>query len=231
SGGGSGGSIWLTGLTLSGAGSIAANGGSGEPIHGGGGGGGRISWEVTASSFTGVTTAYGGAGANVGGAGTVYTELQGQNGQLVVDNGGRQGGTNTTLTITDNSLDLLVRGNAGVVAPGAWTLDSLTLASNGFLFALPGASLSINASSSITIEPSSAILAIGAGSGPGLGSGAGRSFNDNVHWPCGGGGYGGYGASGSFSNAVGGPTYGSQQSPSSTLGSGGGSYLPYSLGG
>ena len=40
SGGGSGGSVWLTAQTLAGGGVLSANGGAGEPTEGGGGGGG-----------------------------------------------------------------------------------------------------------------------------------------------------------------------------------------------
>ncbi len=69
SGGGSGGSIWLTAQTLSGAGGIAAQGGNGEPIHGGGGGGGRIAISSITNTFTGTASAYGGVGAQRGGAG------------------------------------------------------------------------------------------------------------------------------------------------------------------
>ena len=42
SGGGSGGSIWLTVNFISGSGTISANGGNGTLPYGGGGGGGRI---------------------------------------------------------------------------------------------------------------------------------------------------------------------------------------------
>ena len=42
SGGGAGGSVWISAGTLSGAGNISAMGGSGAPLGGGGGGGGRI---------------------------------------------------------------------------------------------------------------------------------------------------------------------------------------------
>ena len=41
-GGGSGGGIWFSCNSFEGSGSISANGGVGEPIHGGGGGGGRL---------------------------------------------------------------------------------------------------------------------------------------------------------------------------------------------
>src|SRR5208282_6093514 len=66
------------------------------------------------NSFAGSLAAYGGAGAMTGGAGTVYTELTGQNGLLVFDNGG-QVGTNSLVSVTSSSIDVLIRGNAGVI--------------------------------------------------------------------------------------------------------------------
>ena len=92
SGGGAGGSIWLTCQNLSGAGVLSANGGAGEPSQGGGGGGGRISLNFAANTFSGLTPARGGSGYIRGGAGTVYTRANGQfAGQVLVDNGGKSG--------------------------------------------------------------------------------------------------------------------------------------------
>ena len=82
--------------------------------------------------FPGSLAAYGGAGAKTGGAGTVYTKLTGQNGLLVFDNGGRTG-TNSSVAISDSSIDVLIRGNAAVIPSGAWTIGNLTIASNGLL--------------------------------------------------------------------------------------------------
>ena len=72
-GGGSGGSIYLTVGTLAGAGVIAANGGSG-PVPGGGGGGGRIAIyrHTVAGPVTVSIGAYGGSGYQVGGFGSIY---------------------------------------------------------------------------------------------------------------------------------------------------------------
>ena len=95
-GGGSGGSIWLTVGTLSGSGSITANGGSGVDSVGGGGGGGRIYISCNNNSFAGTVSACGGGGANWGGAGTVFIKPTAQNGQLILDNGGHAG-TNTPM--------------------------------------------------------------------------------------------------------------------------------------
>src|SRR5207249_11763602 len=114
SGGGSGGSLWLTAGLLSGTGVIAANGGAGSSVAGGGGGGGRISISFLTNHFTGTLSARGGAGVNYGGAGTIY--LLARNGgfpQVLVDNGGQRG-TNTTLT--GSQFDLTLSGGAVVNA-------------------------------------------------------------------------------------------------------------------
>jgi hypothetical protein len=232
SGGGSGGSIWMTGLTLAGSGTVSAKGGAGEPTHGGGGGGGRIALLFNSSSFLGSMVAYGGGGATIGGAGTVFTRSNGQNGLLIVDNGG-QLGTNTTLSVSDITVNALVRGNAGVMPTGAWSFGSLTVASNGLLLASPVTTMNLAAQGVITVEAGGGIVANGAGNGAsqgGGGPGAGHFIGLSPYWPCGGGGYGGNGASGSISNNLGGEANGAQNSLSG-YGSAGGSYLPYSSGG
>ncbi|MBF0244311.1 MAG: hypothetical protein HQL31_03445 [Planctomycetes bacterium] len=94
---GSGGSVYLTTKSLSGSGSIAANGG--DSGWGGAGGGGRVAVYLTDasddfSSFDGLITAYGGDATNGdpikdGAAGTVYLETIAQgsgNGELTIDN-------------------------------------------------------------------------------------------------------------------------------------------------
>jgi len=104
-GGGSGGSVWLTTGILTGSGSIMANGGNGADSIGGGGGGGRMAIYPAANLFGGAISAYGGGGANWGGAGTVFLQPTGQNGQLILDNGGHVG-TNT-LVQSASSADLI----------------------------------------------------------------------------------------------------------------------------
>jgi hypothetical protein len=71
SGGGSGGSIYLTAGTLAGAGTISADGGNGSE-SGGGGGGGRIAIYYDTDTFSGTVTASGGAGLSPGGTGTIF---------------------------------------------------------------------------------------------------------------------------------------------------------------
>jgi hypothetical protein len=229
SGGGSGGSVWLTALTLSGSGAITANGGGGDPTHGGGGGGGRIAIQCGTTTFAGSMAAYGGAGASIGGAGTVYTKLTGENGLLAVDNGG-QSGTNTLLAVGDEAIDVLIEGNAGVMPSGAWSIGNLTIASNGLLLATPLNTITLTAAGDIAIEAGGGLLANAAGFAAGAGPGAGHGYNDGLYRPCGGGGNGGNGASSSPTNGTGGTAYGNAAPPSG-LGSGGGTLQPDSIGG
>ena len=230
SGGGAGGSIWITAQLVSGSGAISAQGGAGEPTHGGGGGGGRIAIQCEANTFAGSAAAYGGAGAKTGGAGTVYTELTGQNGLLLFDNGGRTG-TNSLVAISSSDIDVLIRGNAAVIPSGAWTIGNLTIASNGLLLASSSLSpINLTASGNITIQSGGSLLTDSAGYAAGTGNGYGGSYNDGSYRPCGGGGYGGSGANGASTNAGGGTTYGPQTSPT-MYGSGGGQLMPYSFGG
>ena len=229
SGGGSGGSIWITAHNLSGSGIISAQGGAGEPIHGGGGGGGRIAVQCDVNTFSGSIAAYGGVGAKTGGAGTVYTKLTAQNGLLVFDNAGHSG-TNSLVAIADSTIDVLIRGNAAVIPSGTWNIGNLTIASNGMLLVSSLASpVNLTAAGNVTIQAGGSLLADSAGYPAGSGSGYGH--NDYVTgYPCGGGGHGGSGANGSSTIASGGMTYDSQTSPT-VAGSGGGTYPPNSIGG
>jgi hypothetical protein len=230
SGGGSGGSIWITAHLVSGSGAITAQGGAGEPTHGGGGGGGRIAIQCDVNTFAGSAVAYGGTGAKTGGAGTVYTKLTGQNGLLVFDNAG-QVGTNSLVSVTSSSIDVLIRGKAGVIPAGAWLVGNLTIASNGLLLvSSPSSSLNLNATGNVTIQSGGSLLADSAGYASGTGPGYGRSYNDALYRPCGGGGYGGNGANGASTSAGSGMAYGSQTSPTD-YGSGGGYVSTFSIGG
>src|ERR1017187_5409194 len=212
-GGGSGGSIWIvTGNTnvFAGAGSITANGGAGEPVHGGGGGGGRISLQCFSNNFAGAMAAYGGNGAKIGGAGTIYTKINSNTKQILVDNGGRAG-TNTTLAVADNS-DVVIRGRAGVMPLGSWTVGNLTIGSNSLLQAFSQIALALTVNGNLTIQPGGSLNADSAGSTGNSGTGAGHLAIIASYYPCGGGGFGGFGASG-------------------LGGSGGGSYSTFSFGG
>ncbi len=72
SGGGSGGSVWLSAAWVSGVGRISAEGGAGQLYGGGGGGGGRIAIYSPANVFGGITSVRGGDGFARGGDGTIY---------------------------------------------------------------------------------------------------------------------------------------------------------------
>jgi hypothetical protein len=72
SGGGSGGSVWITAGALSGTGNISAVGGDGVLFGGGGGGGGRIAIYTPTNSFTGATNVNGGSGDVSGQPGTIF---------------------------------------------------------------------------------------------------------------------------------------------------------------
>lgn len=72
SGGGSGGSLWLSANTLTGLGTISAAGGNGDLWNGGGGGGGRIAIYSPTNLFAGVTNVSGGLGGMNGQSGTVF---------------------------------------------------------------------------------------------------------------------------------------------------------------
>ncbi|MBA4146834.1 MAG: carboxypeptidase regulatory-like domain-containing protein [Verrucomicrobia bacterium] len=72
SGGGAGGSIWITTHSLLGNGLISADGGAGEPAEGGGGGAGRIAIYAKTNSFTGILSVLGGIGWENGGDGSLF---------------------------------------------------------------------------------------------------------------------------------------------------------------
>jgi hypothetical protein len=90
----SAGSVWITASTISGSGSIAADGGVGNSGYPGGGGG-RISVCVNSGgfgSFSGSMTAYGGDASGDGAAGTIYRQRGDQDagwGSLTIDNSDR----------------------------------------------------------------------------------------------------------------------------------------------
>ncbi len=72
SGGGAGGSIWISANTLTGLGTISAAGGNGDFWNGGGGGGGRIAIYSPTNLFAGITNLAGGLGAANGQPGTLF---------------------------------------------------------------------------------------------------------------------------------------------------------------
>jgi hypothetical protein len=223
-GGGSGGSIFLTVGGFSGAGVARANGGAGYLPRGGGGGGGRIAVYYFTNQFSGGLSAYGAPGFVGGGAGTVYTRLNGRNGsgQLVVDNGGLTG-TNTPLS-APVAFGLTVAGGAVAQAgPGtsSLVLGSLLVESNASITHLSAAgNVNLSVLGNATVQSNASIFADGRGyTGANRGPGAGQTGTNDGS----GAGYGGLGGA-SASGAPGGVTYGSSQQPAN-WGSAGG--LPY----
>jgi hypothetical protein len=233
-GGGSGGSVWVTAGTLTGAGTISADGGMGNGFGltgGGGGGGGRIALQYGMNLFFGITTSQGGNGSAWGGAGTIYTLANNQSyGQVLADNGGHPG-TNTTLgSVSLGTIDLTVKNGAVVSPPSAQTIGTLLVASNGWISM---ASQVLTVTGNATIQAGGGVIADSTGSAGGAGLGAGKYVSTSSGYFGGGGGYGGYGAAGgapSGSSAYGGSTYGTVAAPSGP-GSGGGTYSTSAIGG
>lgn len=232
-GGGAGGSVWISAASISGTGSITANGGAGAAVYGGGGGGGRIATQCAANNFTGTMTAYGGNGFQIGGAGTIFTKITGQNGLLVLDNGARAG-ANSTVTLPTPA-DVVVRGNAGVVAISPFNSSNLTVSANSVLTGTTQSplgvqsALALSAAGNLTIQAGGALALDGqgytAGSGPGAG---GEVFQSGGYYYGGGGGHGGFGAPAAVANATGGSTYDYQTAPTSPGSGGGGTTPPFS---
>ena len=231
-GGGAGGSVWISAASVSGSGSIAANGGAGAPNYGGGGGGGRIAIQCGTNNFSGSMTAYGGSGWQTGGAGTIFTQLTGRNGLLLVDNGGRAG-ANSAVSLSALA-DVVISGNAGVAAVSPFNSSNLTVGANSLLTRFvtgPGpGSLVVSAAGSLTIQAGGALSLDGLGYAAGSGSGAGHTYFIGGYNYCGGGGHGGLGGAASVTNATGGSTYDIQAAPT-IVGSGGGGISESSFGG
>jgi hypothetical protein len=212
SGGGSGGAIWLTVGTLTGAGTISANGGSGGLPSGGGGAGGKISITYGTNTFIGTISAHGGAGAVAGGAGTIYSipnYLTSLNANLTADNGGLKG-ANTLLDLSTLA-QLSVLGGAGVtdMFPTV-TLSSLVVSSNSVWFPNVGVSTA-------TVSGNATVMGAISVDGGGTSSSA---LPSNLG--SGGGGNGGSGGRGA--GAPGGFFSGVSSTPTS-LGTRGGSYI------
>ncbi|MBI3036433.1 hypothetical protein HYY73_01575, partial [Candidatus Woesearchaeota archaeon] len=118
SGGGSGGSIYVRATTLTGTGSITANGGRGgdDSNDGGGGGGGRIALYYTTSTHSGPIQAAGSRAGNTaaraGGAGTIYVKPSSQNADLIIDNNNTGTGTTNFSGLTLNNLTISGLANA-----------------------------------------------------------------------------------------------------------------------
>jgi len=137
-GGGSGGSIWIETNTLTGNGTIHANGGWREPI-GGSGGGGRIAVYAENSNHTITFSASGGPGYEVTGKGTIYfgiidpvkSSVEITPSQLTAD-----GTSAATLTVTVRNTDDLPIPNKAVkvsiVSGNSLVINGSTIAPNEY---------------------------------------------------------------------------------------------------
>jgi hypothetical protein len=166
SGGGSGGSIWIIAPTITGNGSVTANGGNGynSTSIGGGGGGGRIAMYYTTYANTLTTlTAYGGTAAandRFGGAGTIYKKPSGQTyGDLIIDNNDKTsttfiapiGVTKFTQALTLNELILSNNGVLVVSLGDTIGYTTLTLSNAGVLIYNDGTFPLFNGTSPLNI--------------------------------------------------------------------------------
>ena len=110
-GGGSGGSVWITAGVLRGsAGSLSAKGGDWAQYSSygrGGGGGGRVALYCTTNEFEGGLPAFdasGGSGytnAYIGGCGTIYVDCGSSTQTLLLDTRGKERTDAYTLYLTD----------------------------------------------------------------------------------------------------------------------------------
>ena len=218
SGGGAGGSIWISAATCTGGGVISVNGGAGEWYDGGGGGGGRIACYLNANDYKGSLTAVGGGGSQRGGAGTVYLRQTGEReGFLRVDNGGAWG--QMTPVRSPEAFRLLITNNASCYAESTLSLARLDLARNSLLTHQTGqTNLELRVAGDVVVAEGAQLIADGKGypilvdRGPGMGG--------QKDWAGSGGGHGGMGGHGA-TGIDGGGHYGSLLAPIS-LGSQGG---------
>jgi len=231
-GGGAGGSLWITAQTLSGSGSITANGGSGANVAAGGGGGGCIALYFTTNNFSGNWSAMGGSGYQYGGAGTIYTKTPGQTwGQLTVDNGGNTGAGTVLQGNAQEFSEADVLGGGSMMLSSPISFSSLHVATNCLVTSTLGQSnLFLVVSGNLMLDAGGIITVSGEGYQTG-GSGAGGPVGLPAPVCAGGGGYGGAGGNG-VGGGLGGGVYGSASNPTDwgsaggpnnpSMGSGGG---------
>ncbi|MBI5387026.1 MAG: hypothetical protein HZA90_20320 [Verrucomicrobia bacterium] len=241
SGGGAGGSIWIAAGTLRGGGLVSVDGGIGPAVNeqdGGGGGGGRIAINATNDEFAGSMTAFGGAGWQAGGAGTVFrAKPAAPLGHVIVNNSGRS--TQRTMITPTERFNSLVITNGGRWEPDGglrWAVaESLVVASNGLVVChstnvsgqVNGAWLGtgvVIAARDITIAAGGVLHADAEGylgsNAAGNGPGAGTGTRSDITGGGGGGAHGGDGGQ-PQSPFAGGRAYGAIKTPV-TPGSAGG---------
>ncbi len=156
----------------------------------------------------------------------MYLKPNGQNGQLILDNGGYPGAS--TLLQSASSADLTLRNGAIGLISSSLNFGNLLVNSNAWLL-MTNSGYTVTLSSA-TIQAGGGIIADAFGYAAGQGSGAGQGYSTSSNYPCSGAGHGGYGANSTGNSARGGNTYDSITSPA-VLGSGGGSYYSYAVGG
>jgi hypothetical protein len=199
SGGGAGGSVWINAESITGNGTITANGGSAHMQYAGGGGGGRVSlfYEDFTPGPQMRVEAIGGAGQLAGGAGTFYAKRpQDDRGTLIIHNDNQQGAATEFSGHAELDMDVLV-GPGAIVGPPTGV-----------------AGLHLDVAGDLHVTTSGAVSADGRGyaaGGPNPG-GAGHQ--------AGGGGHAGAGGT-ATSAAPGGGCHGDVIEPT-TMGSGGG---------
>ncbi len=226
--GGAGGSVWITAGTLTGAGSISANGGPGS-TYGSGGGGGRIAVLYGTNSFSGAVTATGGAGYQRGGAGTIFTKTSSSpRGHVLVDNAGGSGVATVlrpTFWLSEQFFDLTATGAALVHPEGVSSIVNLRVNGGAALsHAAQQKTFNLSIAGDLVIETNGQINVVGIGYPVQTGPGAGwQAFNGNG----GGGGHGGAGGGGQvpYNFQGGGGAYDSESLPAdfgSGAGAGGG---------
>ena len=248
SGGGSGGSIYLTAGTVTGTGTITANGGISPSCEysGGGGSGGRIALYYDTDLFTGSITAQGGSGYRYGGAGTIYKKASSQShGDLIVGNNDNTG-SRTPLDGEGFVFDNTTLNGCQVVFNPENTFNggNLSISSGTVFFDVPAESDVIPTFSNVTIADGATlthsfnnqshayslmlnvtgnmtIVPGGALTAEGVGyAGSNGPGKGSNGGAGGGGGYGGEGGQ-AYGGTAGGMAYGSLYMPID-LGSGGG---------
>lgn len=219
SGGGSGGSIWLTVGTLSGKGAISVNGGAGEWVDGGGGGGGRIALYYQRDEFGGSISAIGGGGSQRGGAGTLYRRGADDTvGQILITN--EEGNANYTPVSSPTAYRMILGARAFVFPENALELSDLEVSPTAVLTHLVGQSrCEVHVLNNLTVAAGGQINVDGRGYP--VGDDAGPGAGTQTSWSGSGGSHGGNGGPGA-TGATAGPVYGSQVEPL-TSGSRGGS--------
>lgn len=225
SGGGAGGSIWISAKAVSGGGAITANGGNGNYVYGGGGSGGRVAVWAGSVALAGPITATGGNGAQRGAAGTVFLDSTQTHAALSVGNGGVLGAI-TPLDVTSGVSTLRIEQGAVAISEADLVVANLILGTNGVLTHRAAESgVSVTVAQEVTVDAGGRILADGLGysSATNAGPGAGGFLQlPNGLWSAGGAGHGGLGANG-YTGAGGGLAYGSIATPTNygSLGGGG----------